>query len=331
MTFEQWLFGKNDQVALLEQWRTCVEFGMTTKDFCQKLKDNGSEATKKIGQAGLDAPGQGLGFTDVLDGWLSPVVVSTLVIAERNGQLKEGLDIALRELQGGQNVMLGLFGLLFWPLLTFVGLGCLGVYISGEIIATADLGSSMAEQWRHWVQGPGLVGFTLLLAILVLSAVAMPWWTGPLRTAIDGVWLFSHYRIAAAANVLSTLANLSRAGMNLVQAMEEISPYSSRYLNWHLSQMKTRLATQSNPGKALDTGLLLADAQTNLDVMGDIAPLPRLLEQGALQHQKTLNQSLTRMRLWLPKVILVLAIILLLSLVGSAMASLFASIQRTPL
>lgn len=331
MSFEQWLFGKNDQIALLEQWRTCVEFGMTTKDFCQKLADNGSEATRKIGQAGLDAPGQGQLFTDVLQGWLSPVVVSTLVIAERNGQMKEGLDIALQELQGGQNVMLGLFNLLFWPLSTFVGLGFLGVYISGEIIATANLEGSMAEQWRHWVQGPGLFGFGLLLIMLSLSAFAMPWWTGPTRAGIDGVWLFSHYRIAAAANVLSTLANLSRAGMNLVQAIEEIRPYSSRYLNWHLRRMKTQLATESNPGKALDTGLLLADAQTNLDVMGDIAPLPLLLEQGALQHQKTLNQSLTRMRLWLPKVILVLAILLLLSLVGSAMASLFASIQNTAL
>ncbi|MFM2588265.1 type II secretion system F family protein [Vibrio sp. TBV020] len=331
MRFEQWLFGKSDQIALLEQWRTCVEFGMTTKDFCQKLKDNGSDATKKIGQAGLDAPGKGVRFTDVLEGWLSPVVVSTLVIAERNGQLKEGLDIALRELSGGQGVMMGLFMVLFWPLLTLIGLGVLGVYISGEIIATASLTGSMADQWRLWVQGPGVFALTLALGLLALSALSMPWWTGPLRHTIDGVWLFSHYRIAAAANLLSTLANLSRAGMNLVQAIEEISPYSSRYLNEHLTQMKTNLATQSNPGKALDTGLLLADAQTNLDVMGDIAPLPLLLEKSAAQHQQILTQSLTRMRLWLPKIILVLAIVLLLSLVGSAMASLFASIQHTAL
>lgn len=331
MTFEQWLFTKKDQQALLEQWRTCVEFGMTTKDFCQKLASNGSEATKKIGQAGLSAPGKGLRFTDVLEGWLSPVVVSTLVIAERNGQLKEGLDIALRELNGGQGVMPQLFMILLWPFLTLIALGLLGVYISGEIIATADLTGSMADQWRQWIQGPGFLSLALLITILTLSAFAMPWWTGSLRRVVDGLWLFSHYRIAAAANALATLANLSRTGMNLVQAIEEISPRSSRYLNWHLNQMKTKLATQSNPGKALDTGLLLADVQTNLDVMGDIAPLPLLLEKSAAQHQQILTQSLTRMRLWLPKVILALAIVLLLSLVGSAMASLFASIQHTAL
>jgi hypothetical protein len=327
MNIEKWLFGKSDQLALLEQWRTCAEYGMTTKDFCQKLVNSGSDAAKKIGQAGLEAPGKGQRFTDVLEGWLPPVVVATLVIAEKNGQIKPGLDIAITEVKGGQGIMMALLWISLFPLAVFAGLGLLGLYISQEIIITANLEHSMADQWRGWVQSVGVSLMLSLIGLLTLSALAMPFWTGALRPALDKVWLFSHYRIAAAGNLLSTLANLSKAGMNLSQAIDEILPTSTRYLGAHLRQMKRQLISESNPGKAFDTGLLLTDAQINLEMMGDTVPLATLLEKGAAQHQQQVTRSMARMQLWLPKIILLLAIALLLSLVGSAMASLFISIN----
>ncbi len=327
MTFEQWLFNKKDQLALLEQWRTCAQFGMTTKAFCQKLVDNGSPSSKKIGQAGLDAPGLGLRFTDVLQGWLSPVAVSTLVIAEKNGQLTQGIDIAIQELKGGQGVMGELLKITFFPMFTFIGVGLLGVYVSGEIIVTANLQGSMAELWRAAVVGPGTMILAIFIAILVAAGVSMPLWTGASRQWVEDLWLFSHYRIAAAGNLLGTLANLSSAGMNLSQAIEETLPHSTRYLKSHLTEMKKRLSTQSNPGKALDTGLLLKDAQINLDMMGDIAPLTKLLEQSSQQHHAHIERSLSRMQMFLPNIILVLAILLLASLVGTAIASLLSTLK----
>ncbi|WP_299143885.1 type II secretion system F family protein [uncultured Vibrio sp.] len=324
---EQWLFDKKDQTALLEQWRTCVQYGMTTKDFCQKLASSGSGSAQKIGQAGLSAPGDGKRFTDVLDGWLSPVVVSTLAIAEQNGQLKNGLDIAIKELEGGQGVMKSLWLMMAFPLLTLLGLGVLGVYISGEIIITADLEGSMASQVRDVVSGPGLIGLSVFIAVLVIEALLMPIWTGPGRDVADKIWPFCDYRIAVAGNLLSTLGNLSQAGMSLNAAMGEVDAYSSRYLKSHLNKMQHQLETETNPGRALDTGLLLSDAQVNLNVMGDIAPLATLLEKGAEQHHRHLSKKMATLKLIVPKIILVLGILLLAILVGSAMASLFISIQ----
>ena len=279
------------------------------------------------GQAGLDAPGIGLRFTDVLQGWLSPVAVSTLVIAEKNGQLTQGIDIAIQALKGGQGVMEPLLKITLFPLLLLLGIGIFGVYISGEIIITANLEGTMADTWRAFVMGPGATGFVSFISILVVASVSMPLWTGNSRQWVDNLWLFSHYRIAAAGNLLGTLANLSRAGMNLSQAIEETEPHSTLYLKAHLAVMKRRLATESNPGKALDTGLLLKDAQINLDMMGDIAPLTQLLEQSGRQHHAHIERSLSRMQMFLPKIILVLAILLLASLVGTAIASLFSTLK----
>ncbi|OEF93580.1 type II secretion system F family protein [Vibrio splendidus] len=327
VSLEQWLFDKKDQTALLEQWRTCAQYGMTTKDFCQKLASSGSGSTQKIGQAGLKAPGEGKRFTDVLSGWLSPVVVSTLAIAEQNGQLKSGLDIAIKELEGGQGVMKSLLLMMAFPLLTLLGLGVLGVYISGEIITTAGLEHSMASQVRETASGPGLVALSLFIGSFVIQALLMPIWTGQGRDMADNIWPFCDYRMAVAGNLLSTLANLSQAGMSLKAAITEVDAYSSRYLKSHLNQMQRQLETETNPGRALDTGLLLRDAQVNLNVMGDIAPLSTLLEKSAEQHHRHLSKKMATLKLIVPKVILVLGILLLAALVGSAMASLFISIQ----
>ncbi len=325
--FEKWLFGKKDQIAFLEQWHTCAEFGLTTKNFCQKLVDSGSSSTKKIGQAGLDAPGQGLQFADVLEGWLPEVVVSTLILSEQNGQLKAGLEVSIKELQGGQGVMMNLLRFTLVPLLTFFALGALGVVVSGEIIASAQLERSIASTWREMVSGPGLILACTVLGLLVASAMAMPIWTGPVRHLFDKLPLFTHYRYAVAGNLLATLSNVLQAGMNLSQAIEAITPRSTRYLKQHLARMEATLETVSNPGIVFNTGLLLRDSQINLEVVGDIAPLPRLLTKAAEQHHTHSQKQFTRLQEWLPKIILMLGAVLLLSLVGLSIGSLFMSIK----
>ncbi|WP_236578145.1 hypothetical protein [Vibrio parahaemolyticus] len=68
-TLEQWTFSSDEQVAFLDQWLKADRYKLTTKEFCQSLVENGTDALKQIGQAGLDAPGQGQRFVDVLEGW----------------------------------------------------------------------------------------------------------------------------------------------------------------------------------------------------------------------------------------------------------------------
>ncbi|WP_248378936.1 hypothetical protein [Vibrio parahaemolyticus] len=68
-TIEQWTFSGEEQVAFLDQWLKADRYKLTTKEFCQSLVENGTDALKQIGQAGLDAPGQGQRFVDVLEGW----------------------------------------------------------------------------------------------------------------------------------------------------------------------------------------------------------------------------------------------------------------------
>ncbi|MDN4708583.1 hypothetical protein QYZ41_26185 [Vibrio parahaemolyticus] len=98
-TLEQWTFSSDEQVAFLDQWLKADRYKLTTKEFCQSLVENGTDALKQIGQAGLDAPGQGQRFVDVLEGWFPGVVLSSIRAAESAGQRHIGLQTAIEQLK----------------------------------------------------------------------------------------------------------------------------------------------------------------------------------------------------------------------------------------
>ncbi|ARR10099.1 hypothetical protein Vc3S01_p10069 (plasmid) [Vibrio campbellii] len=108
-------------MAFLDQWLKADRYKLTTKEFCQSLVENGTDALKQIGQAGLDAPGQGQRFVDVLEGWFPSVVLSSIRAAESAGQRHIGLQTAIEQLKGGENIVAKLVKMLAFPYALTVG------------------------------------------------------------------------------------------------------------------------------------------------------------------------------------------------------------------
>ncbi|MDN4723918.1 hypothetical protein QYZ46_26550 [Vibrio parahaemolyticus] len=137
-TLEQWTFSSDEQVAFLDQWLKADRYKLTTKEFCQSLVENGTDALKQIGQAGLDAPGQGQRFVDVLEGWFPSVVLSSIRAAESAGQRHIGLQTAIEQLKGGENIVAKLVKMLAFPYALTVGAGFYGVYIADKMLSAID-------------------------------------------------------------------------------------------------------------------------------------------------------------------------------------------------
>lgn len=327
IALETLLFTRANQKELLEQWLQCDEDGLTVTQFCELLVKHGDDSTKKIGKEGLEAPGKGKAFSDVLAKWCAPIVASTIASAESAGNRKIGIEAALNELSGGQNVMGRLFKTVAFPMLTVLGVGYLGVYVSGEILGAVRAPQGFAIDFRSYLQGSGLLTLVALATALVSMGFSMPRWAGSSRQWVDSLPLYSHYRIGAAAGLLRTLCNLSSAGMNLNEALEVAAKNGTPYLRGHINVMRERLVTENNIGKVLDSGLLLPKSQSNLEVLGESAQVTRLLERAALYHQSEVTKRLNRIDLVLPKIILILAIIMLAVLIGSSMMLLLNSVQ----
>lgn len=327
MNFSKWMFTRAEQRDLLEQWLMCEEDGLTVMQFCELLVKFGTDSSKKIGQEGLAAPGQGKTFSDVLTKWCDPVVVQIIAIAQHSGHLKLGIVSAINELSGGQNVMSRVAMICVMPLTMLCVMGGLSVYVSGEILGAIDIQYGFAFDMRAFLKSSGLVLLIGSVGLFLLMNLSMPYWKGPIRAFFDDLPLYSHYRIGVASGFLGTLSNLSNAGMNINDALTVMSEHSSRYLCWHIATMRDRLERESNIGRVLHTGLLLPRSQSNLEVLGDTSELTRLLTRAATYHHNEVTKRLNRIESILPKIILILAILLLVLTVGGAMAQLLGAVR----
>lgn len=326
-TLEQWLFSDKERLAFLQQWQKADKYNLTTKEFCQSLVDNGTPTFQAIGLAGKAAPKQGKRFVDVLEGWFPSVVLSSIRAAESAGQRGIGIQTAIEQLQGGENIVTKLVQMLAFPYGLTVGAGLYGVYIADKMLSAVEHADGIGLTVRNLVAGYGPFVAILSACLLVALAIALPNWAGPSRHITNRWPLFSLYRAAVAATLLKTLANLTQCGMKLSDALTQAEIRNSAFAKMHIQAMKDQSIGQSNLGHILDTQLLLPDELSAMKVLGERVNYTELLSQSGANHSQHVEKQIAKMKLWLPKAGLVITILVLGSLVISAAYQLYLSFQ----
>jgi len=136
------------------------------------------------------------------------------------------------------------------------------------------------EYWPGWALA--LVKFEIYLAhhwqltaIFILIAIlywwSIPRWRGRIRCVFDNVPPWSIYRDRQSSTFLGVLGGLLGSGMELDAALARIQRKSDPWLEWHIHEIRKRLAVSgANPTSAFDTGLfsikildLIEDAARN--------------------------------------------------------------------
>ncbi|TOM94447.1 hypothetical protein [Vibrio parahaemolyticus] len=325
-TLEQWTFSSDEQVAFLDQWLKADRYKLTTKEFCQSLVENGTDALKKIGQAGLDAPGQGQRFVDVLEGWFPGVVLSSIRAAESAGQRHIGLQTAIEQLKGGENIVAKLVKMLAFPYVLTVGAGFYGVYIADKMLGAIDNQLGIGLTVRNFFADYGIAIAAVFALLLLVLAIALPNWKGNSR-ALSNDWpLFSLYREAVASTLLKTLANLTQCGMKLSDALVQAEIRNTPFAKAHIQTMREQAIGQTNLGAILDTGLLLPNELSAMKVLGSRVSYTELLSESGQHHSEHVAKQLEKMQLWLPKAGLLVTILVLGSLIASATYQLYLTL-----
>ncbi|MGF1827598.1 hypothetical protein L4D04_00105 [Photobacterium angustum] len=325
-TIHQLLFDKSDQIALLEQWKNCDAYGLTTKQFCEALMDNGTTTTKALGQQGRDAPARGLTFTDILQGWIPDMALCAIATAEKAGDRQAGLAAAINQLQGGQNIIANIIHALWFPFLLLLITGYIGVYVSDNILASVTV-HGIGDTVNHWVSTYGLIIAITIIIIFIAIAFALPTLTGQQRDVLDNWPIFSLYKTATAASVLNTLGNLLACGLKLDDALAEMAQQRSTYIRDHIAKMRQQRIGQTNLGCVIDTGLLLPFELSTLKILGSHSDYAPLLLRSAENHQLNVKKRLTRMSNLLNKTGLLVVILLLGCLIGTAMSQLLSTVN----
>ncbi|MGF1872018.1 hypothetical protein [Photobacterium indicum] len=323
---DQWLFTSTDQIAFLEQWLNYMDFGLSTRQFCDALIASGTEATKAIGQAGRDAPAEGGTFIGALTGWFPEIILTAIQVASDSGDIKVGIGAAIKQLQGGQQIIWQLTKVLAFPFCITIGVGGLGVYVAGKVLDASREPAGMGLIVRETVMTWGLPLAVLCVLLLIAISISLPRWSGKGRQACDGLPLFSLYKVASAATLLDTLSNLLACGMKLDGALAAIEENSTPFIKGHVAQMRAQKTGELNLGNVLDTQLLLPAQLVPLKMLGDIGNFTVLLNKSAVAHHTYTTRRLTRMKNVLPMIGILIAILLLATLVGAAVYQLFSAI-----
>jgi type II secretory pathway component PulF len=261
----------------------------------------------------------------VLEGWLPAAALSSLRAADKAGVRSVGIDTAILQLQGGENIVGKLARILAFPYLLSVVMGVYGVYISDKMLSAVEHQAGIGLSVRDAVATFGAPLALLLAAGMVALSIALPRWAHPSRRWSHNWPIFSLYRVSVAASVLHTLGNLTQCGMKLGDALIEAQHRNTPFACWHLRDMQRRAIGQSNLGTILDTGLLLPTELSALKVLGERVSYAELLTRSGDNHQAAVTAGLSRLTTWLPKAALGLTIVLLGSLIMSAAYQLYLS------
>jgi type II secretory pathway component PulF len=200
-----------------------------------------------------------------------------LEAAEASGHLTQGL----RSVNAQRNASAEINGLVLAaiaePAMSLAAI-CLTGWFCGNSLWPELLKVVTEKYWPAWTLP--LIHFEIALAqhwqvmgsifvFIFLYLWSIPRWTGRVRSVFDRVPPWSIYRDRQSAVFLGVLGGLLAAGMELDAALARMQHCGSPWLNWHIMNMRQKLAVVgANPLTAMNTGLF---SYKILDLIEDAA------------------------------------------------------------
>lgn len=203
---------------------------------------------------------------DALKNWFPQEIASALAIADHTG-INDGLVSALEILR---SPAANLFGPFLWLLYPMLGLGiALGTsrFVSTAILADfrslIEGSEDYPPEFSSVLAASDFVGFPLvatLLIIVVFLVVMLGVLRGYVndhRMQLDAYPVFNLYRSISSILFLRMYANLLKMRTPNIKALEIISGVTeSKYLQYHISEMRTILKAGKSINRAFETGLI---------------------------------------------------------------------------
>lgn len=219
-------------------------------------------------------------FSESIKDWVPPAEHMLISAGERGVGLKNGLTEAKVLSTASSQTKAAIAGGLIFPLALFgMIIGLMFMFQTQQVPAfTAML---PLERWPSGAKLLYNVSYFfykfLFLLLLTLGGIAtvislsMGRWTRPPREFFDKLPPWSIYKSYQSSSFLIGLASLMQAGIPTYDALRMMHKNASPWMKMHLERMMSSLKIGgSNPGKALDTGLLEAE------IAGDVQDYSRL-------------------------------------------------------
>jgi len=219
---------------------------------------------------------RGMTFAQATSGWV-PSEETLLLTSGNVSSLLISLENVGRVVNGINRIKRAMWSAIAYPLflliLTIAIIVMVGVYLVPPLVEAAGSdvvwrGTAASLVWVSDFAGKYWLGLSAFIACVVgVVWLALPNWTGRLRTLFDKIPPFNTYKLQVSVSWLMSLAAMVSAGVSVPDAMRLLADSSNRYLSDILDKTLHNIANGENLGNAL---AMTGKDFPNEEIIGDL-------------------------------------------------------------
>lgn len=276
-------FGLKARISLYERIAAFLEADIDIVSTLRAIRDRyklRKDYRAKIIGTWIAQMEEGSGFSDAIKWWLPPSEHMLIAAGDRGEGLIHGLHEATVLSNAAARNKGAIIGGLVFPTVLFAMI--IGLLIMFQVQMVPTFKNLLpVERWTGsgrllynlsyfmhnylWIVVGTMIGLATLISMTIGS------WTRPPREFFDKIPPWSIYRSYQSSSFLIGLSSLMKAGIAHFDALRMMHRNASPWMRMHLERMMSAMKVGgSNPGKALDTGLL------DVETAGDVQDYSRL-------------------------------------------------------
>lgn len=272
------------KVELLEDIISQLQSGDPTVDIANDMIIHGSSIEKELGKKIIQQIDQGLPISAAFKGIYSEIAVQCIAAGEEVADLIEGLTNATEALQSSGNVILQLLKSFAFPTMAVVG-SILMMSTIGDKLITNFSGTIPVRQWpstakdfvdyvEYW--NTSWLSFVMKVVLLLTTLLlALKYWIGKTREAVDSIPIFKEYRMLMSAQLLTTLSLMLKTGKSMEESVQFSLESGSKYHKYKVGLIERNFnnttADSGNVGVLLDVNIMDKRQISRLIKRGDRA------------------------------------------------------------
>lgn len=263
---QRWSFTRGQQQAFLEDFSSLIEDGVPATQAIQTIGQIVKGSQYDVAMSIQQKISEGKLIADGMQGWFPQPIIEIIRAGEEGGTLALSMMAASRALSQESKAMTAFLSAITYPLTVLVMGLAVAVFIKHSVFVNfADI--KPVDQWPANGQVlMNVAGFVenwwwaiilLIIALIIIIARVLRDVTGPTRTFLDSLPLFSLYRDVMAARFMETLGLLLTNGIVLKKALTIMRQKATSYVAWHIYTMEFRLSGgRENIAEVIQTGLI---------------------------------------------------------------------------
>lgn len=248
----------------------------------------------------LERMAEGQSFARAVQDWVPSSEHMLISAGERGKSLATGMRDAAGMSEANSRIKKTIIGNSIQPIVLLLALVAMFILFQRKMVPIFKV-IKKVEEWpssaiklyniSYFIDHYLILVIGILVGIGYGLMLTLPRWRGAWRQRFDSLPPWSIYRTQQASSFLIGLASLLEATVPINQALQLMHRNGTPYFRWHLERMMNVLASGTNPGVALNTGLLDKETAGNVE---DYSRMRSFREAIAEMGHLTLEESIQR-------------------------------------